>query len=526
MSSVRSLSWVEQLELRARDLGEDVADAAGLWLAENGVDEVDGVEELDSAPAGADEAVLPLRLLLVRATVDIGRGRLERGASTIRRVRQWAVQHDERYLQARCEYVLGLLLRRAGEVTTALEHAVASVDLLPDDAHPAVRADLILGLADALSMCRSEEDAVVRYGEAQQLADLAQDVRMRLLVRNNLAYTFYEFGSYDHAVALCEEILSIAAANGVELPLHALDTLAVTYVAVGDLAAAERALARVAVVDSTAPDDAAESLLTLASVRRGRGDLAGAKEALGRARALTERHDLGGVAVRVMLEQAELSAAERQFERALGEFREYHERLLARHAVEREARARMLQAIFEASEARRESQRFREMSYRDPLTQLRNRRYVDEQLSLAIEASFDRGRPISVAFIDLDHFKQVNDTCSHEVGDEVLRRVAAVLDRYGAARPDAVAARMGGEEFLLVLPGADREQTARLLDELRADVEGIDWQGVTRGVPVTVSIGAATAPADGTDRLQLLGTADRRLYVAKDGGRNRVVDVG
>jgi diguanylate cyclase (GGDEF)-like protein len=305
-----------------------------------------------------------------------------------------------------------------------------------------------------------------------------------------------------------------------------LDTLAVTYLAVGRLEEAEAALRDVAIDARTAPDDIARTMLTLARVRRQRGDLEGADEALGRCVAVARDHDIGEVSVQAQGERAELSAAQGRFEEAFAQLKDYHERLLAQHAVERDARARMLHAIFEAAEARRESERFRELSYRDPLTTLRNRRFVDESLTRQIEACTGDGQPLTLAFIDLDHFKRINDTCSHEVGDEVLGRVAALLERHAASQEWAFAARMGGEEFLLVLPGLGGDLAGALLETVREDLEGIDWHGVTAGLPVTASVGTSTAPDDGDDRLQLLATADRRLYLAKAAGRNRVVGTG
>jgi two-component system, cell cycle response regulator len=140
---------------------------------------------------------------------------------------------------------------------------------------------------------------------------------------------------------------------------------------------------------------------------------------------------------------------------AIGAYREAYEEMeqYLREAEEgqneaRDARVRMLQAAFDSEEARKSSQLYREMALRDPLTALYNRRYVDQQLPLQLQSGDHR--VVSVAFIDLDHFKCVNDTLSHDTGDEVLRRIARLLEE--AAEGVGFAARMGGEEFLLVLP--------------------------------------------------------------------------
>jgi diguanylate cyclase (GGDEF)-like protein len=132
---------------------------------------------------------------------------------------------------------------------------------------------------------------------------------------------------------------------------------------------------------------------------------------------------------------------------------------------------------------------------------------------------------VVVALVDVDHFKRVNDSCSHEVGDRVLRDVAELLDRMRP--PEATSsfvARMGGEEFLVVLAGGDPDAAAAHLEAVRAAVATHPWATLTGGLPVTVSIGV-TSTAGRTDPTpaDLLGRADEHLYEAKRTGRDRVV---
>jgi diguanylate cyclase (GGDEF)-like protein len=180
-----------------------------------------------------------------------------------------------------------------------------------------------------------------------------------------------------------------------------------------------------------------------------------------------------------------------------------------------------MQAVFEANEARRASEHFREMAHRDALTGLYNRRYVNERLpALLGEAAVNR-TPISVAIADLDHFKRINDTLSHATGDTVLQHVGALLQE--AASGPIIAARMGGEEFLLIFPGIDGEEATRRCDLLRLRIRTHGWQPVTGPLPVTTSIGVSTAPDGRATVPALLSQADRNLYAAKRAGRDRVV---
>jgi diguanylate cyclase (GGDEF)-like protein len=185
-----------------------------------------------------------------------------------------------------------------------------------------------------------------------------------------------------------------------------------------------------------------------------------------------------------------------------------------------------MQAVYEVSEARRQSRRYRELSLRDPLTGLYNRRHVDEQLPALLRS----GRPLTVALVDLDHFKLINDTCSHEVGDRVLQRIGALLTRAAegpGASVNSFAARLGGEEFLLVLDDVAPRSAVASLDDLRRAIRSGPWTDLTAGRPVTVSVGVAGT--DGTDQVlaaDVLGLADRHLYAAKRRGRDRVVSAG
>ena len=157
----------------------------------------------------------------------------------------------------------------------------------------------------------------------------------------------------------------------------------------------------------------------------------------------------------------------------------------------------------------------------DALTGLSNRRHLDAQLATEWERALRFGRALTVAMVDIDHFKQVNDRFGHAVGDDVLRAVARIL-RESTRAVDGVA-RYGGEEFCLVLVETAAADGARLCERLRSRVAAHDWDAVRPGLAVTVSIGLAGLDdgAEGPD--DLLCDADARLYEAKHGGRNRVV---
>jgi diguanylate cyclase (GGDEF)-like protein len=159
-----------------------------------------------------------------------------------------------------------------------------------------------------------------------------------------------------------------------------------------------------------------------------------------------------------------------------------------------------------------------QMAATDDLTQLANRRKFSEALRLELARSRRGGSPLALILADIDHLKQVNDTHGHPAGDAAIRHVAETLQR--GRRETDLAARLGGEEFALLLPGTDRNGALRAAERIRAELAGSPVPVVGR---VTVSLGAAIFPEDGENERDLVARADERLYAAKSGGRNRVI---
>jgi diguanylate cyclase (GGDEF)-like protein/putative nucleotidyltransferase with HDIG domain len=154
----------------------------------------------------------------------------------------------------------------------------------------------------------------------------------------------------------------------------------------------------------------------------------------------------------------------------------------------------------------------------DPLTGLPNRRGFRELLDLELERARRSGMPMSVLAGDLDHFKDVNDRAGHHVGDAVLQRVANLL-REGVRQID-VTARIGGEEFAVILPGADAQAAFSVAERLRCHVRDAFADAT---VPITISFGIANRPQHAETASSLVRTADEALYGAKESGRNRSV---
>ena len=170
-------------------------------------------------------------------------------------------------------------------------------------------------------------------------------------------------------------------------------------------------------------------------------------------------------------------------------------------------------------ELRQRNAELERVSRVDSLTEIPNRRHLNDQLDILTNASRRHGTPLSVVMVDVDHFKAINDTLGHAAGDQVLRVIAARL-RYMTRRED-VLGRWGGEEFLVLAPTTDGSGGQALAERMRAAVADAPVElGEGGTVAVTVSIGWAVGA--GWDPDDLVAGADAALYRAKAGGRNRV----
>jgi two-component system cell cycle response regulator len=162
-----------------------------------------------------------------------------------------------------------------------------------------------------------------------------------------------------------------------------------------------------------------------------------------------------------------------------------------------------------------------EQATTDGLTGLSNHRTFQERFSAMLGRAERRGFAVSLLLTDIDHFKKVNDTYGHPTGDEVLRRVAAILK--ASARKIDITARYGGEEFAIVLEGTDRAGAFQLAERIRQEVAQQSFSSPQGPFKATLSIGVAGYPDDAREKAEIIARADQSLYAAKHGGRNRTV---
>ena len=182
---------------------------------------------------------------------------------------------------------------------------------------------------------------------------------------------------------------------------------------------------------------------------------------------------------------------------------------------ELEEALRMLQAS--QDEVRRKNQKLQILAIQDPLTGCLSRRSFFKQLEAEYSAAGRYGHPLACVMLDIDYFKAVNDQHGHAVGDDVLRSVSEIL--RGKLRKSDIVCRYGGEEFCILLPHTDAESAAEAMEGIRQTIESDGHPDV----PVTASFGVSSTEHAGANAREFLGLADKALYAAKNGGRNRVI---
>ncbi|MET8152695.1 diguanylate cyclase [Actinoplanes sp. NPDC049668] len=481
--------------------------------------------ELERQAIALGEESLVVRARLLGVNMLRRTGDLAGAARRLPDIESWAVQHGDRCLQARTYLAWANVERLFGDMAKFLEYSLSAVELLDDSATPHMQVWYRCTLADALADNGYIDLARPRFQQAETLARELRQWEQLLMVLNNWACSEQEAGDLPQARAVARRMQEYSTAHGLDLNPGMLDTIGAIQIEYGEYAEAEQVMleciARFQAGELDHHGQLAEYLLNLARAQHGLGALDRAQVSLDAARELCIEGDLHAFLVRVHQAQAELHATRGDFAAAFAAQKvlfaaneDLHDRQQLTEALNRHA-------MFETAEALEEARQFREQARRDPLTGLRNRRYVDEKLPALIAADPD----LSLAIFDIDHFKRINDALGHDGGDEVLAEVARLLDTHLAAvAPTGFAARLGGEEFLLVLPLTPVAAATATFDRIRRAISEHDWHDTTKGLRVTVSVGVAgvneTTPRSHT---AALAAADRNLYAAKQAGRDRVV---
>jgi len=482
--------------------------------------------ELAAETLGDMECVWRARLL--SAELSCQRGEIAETMRMLRPVNEYAAANGHVRLQARSHLILAWTYREVGDLAASLEHAVKAFELLDTQPHTPIRAQYLIRLADALDECGAPLEARLRYQQAEQIAERHGDIPRLITCLNNRAYGEYVAGDMDQAQATINRLVEVSRAHNEPVRPHVLDTVARIQITEGlyeeAISTAHQAIDAYKAQRTREAISLPEFLLTLVMAQRHFGDLDAAQRHLDECRAIGTSAGLASILVSVEAEQAEMHAVRGDFEAAFIGLQASHVAEKALISEQRATQSKLRQQMLETNEVRAEANRLRGEAQRDPLTGLYNRRFVDETVP-GMLAARQPGQVIAAAMIDLDNFKRVNDLYTHAAGDAVLVEVAQLLTLAARSGEDpeesCFAARLGGEEFLVILRGLSLAKVTQRLQELRYAVSHADWRGVVGDLPMTISAGVSWA---GTEDSQytLLHRADKLLFAAKHSGRDNV----
>lgn len=503
----------------ARDCGlRPEAAQAAAWLAEHQLRRGESEKAAESARAALAEADalelhqvgIKLRNTLTRAWCQLGRA-------------------DEALPEAMWALGRARSLGASGLVSRSLSSLAGVVELLGDHPH----AVTLLHRAD--EEAQRDSDKVAQFAAVVNLAGaLCRSGRTLAHLPGPLAPTEAQAADLREALAVVQRAKALAQGH-VRWEMVCAEIECLSLEALGRLAEMRAAVDRhrALAIQAKAPDARAESELLHADWLLASGRALEACEALDQqVDAAAAQRNEGCLrwwwrsryrAFKAAGADAQALAA---LEAMVVQVRRDRELSLNAQARVLLGEVRMEIAQQELAQLRREAQELRERadvatqtSLLDPLTGLANRRALDARLRAVLPMGPGPAEGFSLALIDIDHFKQINDGWGHDVGDTVLCEIALLLT--GGVRGGDFVARIGGEEFVVLLWGQALDDASLACERLRQQVQAHDWSRFVPGRQVTVSMGLACAqPLD--DAAQLLRRADQWMYAAKREGRNRL----
>ena len=435
--------------------------------------------------------------------------------------------NDYRVGLARALSVEAVIFLDLGFTDEAFDLAERAVLLAEADGDGALLTFALNAKAIVLAICHEPDLGIALLERAVALAAVQDDQAAQAYYLLNLGFCHARSAenadSPDAAIASREQAIGFftEAIRLSELCAShwttrvALGNAAEMHALLGRYAAAEACLARSAAVPGEPGDSLRiHHLYALSEILLRVGDLHRARSVALEALAMADAAQQVDHQVNTLARLAEIHEKLGDIASALDTYKRYHAAYVLQSGVTARRRVRIEEIRSESVRLRSEAATLSSQALSDALTGIGNRRSFDQILNRLA------GTPISLAIVDLDNFKQVNDRFSHIVGDAVLQRVARlIVDQIGA---HGHAVRLGGEEFAVIFPDAPEATAAAMCEGIRYRISASDWSDLAPALAVTVSIGLAAG--DGSIPTgDLMQSADRRLYIAKTNGRDRVI---
>jgi diguanylate cyclase (GGDEF)-like protein len=413
-------------------------------------------------------------------------------------------------------------------------------------------------IGNVYSDLKDHQQALIHYERCLEVSRRIGADRLEVRCLGNIAETYQDMRLLGQALETSRAAHALAKQRGYRSDeCYALKTWGNTHKAAGRLDSALPLLDEALLIARQLLDRSAECeiLVSLGETHLALGALREARIAFFQAEKAAEALHLKRILFQALRGLSQLCKTEGDFPQALAYYERFYalEREVFSEESEKRARALMLnrevdlaqreaelhrgqnvelarmnEALRHADtereqllkELRAQAEELEKQAGIDALTGLANRRHLESWLARQFAHAHRYGGSLTVALADVDHFKQVNDRFGHQIGDQVLKTVADLMQ--SACRTSDIAARYGGEEFVLALPETDLSQGRTVCERLRRMVEEYPWDLIQDGLGVTISIGLSDDPAAASYE-RLLSQADARLYAAKHAGRNCVI---
>jgi two-component system, cell cycle response regulator len=487
----------------------------GIYLSLDGV--ADRADEIADEARAAGDTFAVARANLVRSDA-IGRSGALEDALALQQAIAVAVRTDHA-VRARAGFVLASTFFRLGMSSEAQDAVHDAVRLLDRTCPAHWGAEHHMALALYTSYGRTGPADWELFEEALRRARTFDESVLLLAVLNKYGWAAqHDATMRDRAGELVDEMEAVLEDGRIVPPAAMLDTIAWLRLSQGRVEDADRLLGRALTARRTEPNDDAALLAHLATVRHRQGRLNEATRLLETARVVALRARTPALAVDALRHLAAVDADRGDFRRAYRRLSRFVAENSATERAEAERQATILQSVYGTQAERDQRLYYQELAMRDPLTRVYNRRHVEHELPLLL-----RDSGVAVVMIDVDHFKQINDKHSHEVGDKVLAQLAALLHEHAVSMtPGGFCARLGGEEFLLVAPAVAPTIAVSSLEQLQHKIATHQWKRVPAGVRPTISTGLVITLSAGEEATSVLAQADQLLYLAKRNGRNRI----
>ena len=393
---------------------------------------------------------------------------------------------------------------------------------------------------------RGEHSEALRYHrQALDRADRLGNPSFQMISLGAVGGDYVDLGRYEDGIAVCHRTIALGETlESWGQVGAALTSLGFAYNKTGRRAEALAVYARALEVARSAEDQKVEAhaLYSIGDILVHAGDLAEARARLAEASVLAQTIGAKRTAFLAFQMLSEVCKRQGDYAAALGHheaFQRLEKEVFTEEAADR---AKALVINMEVEHHRREAEtlseinaalqaanaRLEALAVTDPLTNLPNHRALVAALDAAAARARRTGEPCALLFLDIDHFKSVNDTYGHPVGDAVLREFAGCVRT--SLREEDTLGRWGGEEFLALLPGTELAEALQVAERVRAAVTGcLASAGLplhAKDLHITCSVGASACPPEAAARDALIEAADRALYAAKRLGRNQVRGMG